>query len=203
MFKRKKKKTGVQTPEFRKPSAPPPPPTSGSNAQKPNPNYIPPPSVTKARPIVCAMKLGDLNNWVKTRAQIGDVAYCHDSILDHHYIYRYLGPDDNPVWAMMNPDFLEKYSKKENKGDNQMNITGICPYETPCGWCTKWDKKCDKKIGCGNDNKPQRGLRANVGIFLEDAMNSELDDIRSGKGLSRLDTNLDPNKPLPSGIRKE
>ena len=23
-----------------------------------------------------------------------------------------------------------------------------CPYETPCGWCTKWDKKCDKKIGC-------------------------------------------------------
>lgn len=28
-----------------------------------------------------------------------------------------------------------------------MNITGICPYETPCGWCTKWDKKCDKKIG--------------------------------------------------------
>ena len=27
-----------------------------------------------------------------------------------------------------------------------MNIIGICPYETPCGWCTKWDKKCDKKI---------------------------------------------------------
>jgi hypothetical protein len=22
-----------------------------------------------------------------------------------------------------------------------------CTYETPCGWCTKWDKKCDKKIG--------------------------------------------------------
>ena len=29
-----------------------------------------------------------------------------------------------------------------------MNITGICPYETPCGWCTKWDKKCDRKVGC-------------------------------------------------------
>ena len=25
-----------------------------------------------------------------------------------------------------------------------------CTYETPCGWCTKWDKKCDKKIGCDN-----------------------------------------------------
>lgn len=22
-----------------------------------------------------------------------------------------------------------------------------CTYITPCGWCTKWDKKCDKKIG--------------------------------------------------------
>ena len=21
-----------------------------------------------------------------------------------------------------------------------------CIYETPCGWCSKWDKKCDKKI---------------------------------------------------------
>ena len=25
-----------------------------------------------------------------------------------------------------------------------------CVYETPCGWCSKWDKKCDKKIlECG------------------------------------------------------
>lgn len=22
-----------------------------------------------------------------------------------------------------------------------------CVYETPCGWCSKWDKKCDCKIG--------------------------------------------------------
>lgn len=21
-----------------------------------------------------------------------------------------------------------------------------CTYETPCGWCTKWDKECDKKM---------------------------------------------------------
>lgn len=20
-----------------------------------------------------------------------------------------------------------------------------CVYETPCGWCTKWDKKCDEQ----------------------------------------------------------
>lgn len=91
MFKRKKKKTGCQTPEFRKPTPPPPipnfgwqptkssgttppsPPTSGSNAVKPNQNYI-------------------LPNNIKV-------------------------------------------------------ITDTCPLLTPCCWCTKWDKKCDKKIG--------------------------------------------------------
>ena len=43
-----------------------------------------------------------------------------------------------------------------------MNIIGICPYETPCGWCSKWDKKCDKKM-------PERGLRAKTKP-VDDAM---------------------------------
>lgn len=25
--------------------------------------------------------------------------------------------------------------------------TANCVYETPCGWCSKWDKKCNKRIG--------------------------------------------------------
>ena len=108
MFERKKKKTGVQTPELRNPPPPPPiprnpnlgyqpaytstqnpppPPTSGSNAVKPNQNYVPP-------------------------ASVGE----------------------------------------------------LCHYETPCGWCTKWDKKCDKKIGY-DDEKPQRGLRAEGNVY--------------------------------------
>jgi len=48
-----------------------------------------------------------------------------------------------------------------------MNITGICPYETPCGWCSKWDKKCDKKI-------PERGLRAK-GDFIDDWADMQVD----------------------------
>ncbi len=116
MFKRKNKKTGVQTPELRKPTSPPPPPTSGSNAVKPNPNYVPPASVKKS-----------------------------------------------------------------------------CTYETPCGWCTKWDKKCDKKIGCSDDNKPQRGLRAKSGILEDWAMPQSraqevIETIKAGKLPS-----LDPN----------
>lgn len=68
MFKRKKKKTGLQTPTYSRfsmtpeparPSKPnlnyvppasvkpPKPPTSGSNAVKPNSNYVPPASVAK------------------------------------------------------------------------------------------------------------------------------------------------------------
>lgn len=35
-----------------------------------------------------------------------------------------------------------------------------CTYETPCGWCTKWDKKCDNKM-------PERGLRAKANIIDE------------------------------------
>lgn len=27
-----------------------------------------------------------------------------------------------------------------------------CVYETPCGWCSKWNKKCDNKIGCQSSN---------------------------------------------------
>ena len=34
-------------------------------------------------------------------------------------------------------------------------LTMKCTYETPCGWCTKWDKKCDRKI-------PERGLRVKM-----------------------------------------
>lgn len=30
--------------------------------------------------------------------------------------------------------------------------TDRCVYETPCGWCSKWDKKCNRKI-------PGRGQR--------------------------------------------
>ena len=29
-----------------------------------------------------------------------------------------------------------------------------CVYETPCGWCSKWDKKCDEKTPeCGQIEK--------------------------------------------------
>lgn len=51
-----------------------------------------------------------------------------------------------------------------------MNITGICPYETPCGWCAKWDKKCDKKIG------PEQGQRVKINP-IDDAINEPIEKV--------------------------
>lgn len=42
-----------------------------------------------------------------------------------------------------------------------------CTYETPCGWCTKWDKKCDRRIGCGKD-KDLVKIKSGSGIDARD-----------------------------------
>lgn len=99
MFKRKKKKTGVQTPEFRKPTPPPPPPTSGSNAVKPSCNCGHQPTYTSTQ---------------------------------------------NPPDTFSS---LLKATSVQILPNDIGAVTYVCTYETPCGWCTKWDKKCDKKIG--------------------------------------------------------
>jgi hypothetical protein len=33
-----------------------------------------------------------------------------------------------------------------NVGSSVQHPKKPCTYETPCGWCTKWDKECDRKI---------------------------------------------------------
>ena len=47
-----------------------------------------------------------------------------------------------------------------------------CTYQTPCGWCYKFDKKCDKKIGsvqydtvdCNHKWEPTNSGGAYVGL---------------------------------------
>ena len=48
-----------------------------------------------------------------------------------------------------------------------------CIYETPCGWCSKWDKKCDKKI-------PERGQRAKCNP-VDDVMDYSLKEAFANK----------------------
>lgn len=47
-----------------------------------------------------------------------------------------------------------------------MTGTINCVYETPCGWCSKWDKKCDQKA-------PERGQRAKCNL-VDDAYTNEM-----------------------------
>ena len=47
-----------------------------------------------------------------------------------------------------------------------MMTTENCIYKTPCGWCSKWDKECDKKISY------PRGKRAELGVY-DDACNHD------------------------------
>ena len=41
-----------------------------------------------------------------------------------------------------------------------------CVYETPCGWCSKWDKKCDQKTPEQKQGKTLSVLLAKIGEHL-------------------------------------
>lgn len=62
-------------------------------------------------------------------------------------------------------------------GSNAVKPKKPCVYETLCGWCVKWDKKCDKRIGGGNDVGPRK------------RKNAELEYIKSGKGMPNTKEN--------------
>ena len=53
-----------------------------------------------------------------------------------------------------------------------------CRYITPCGWCWKWDKKCDKKIRYELPSIP----------MPESHARKIINEIKSGK-LPQLDMN--------------
>lgn len=108
MFKRKKKKTGCETPEFRSkvpmpPVRPPKPPTSGSNAVKPNPNYVPPASTPRYNPppmpsVKPAKKENKTMYGLKLYIPFEDLeAYIHDHIEEAHKDHTFI-----PVKAEIN-----------------------------------------------------------------------------------------------------
>ena len=61
-----------------------------------------------------------------------------------------------------------------------------CLYETPCGWCTKWDKKCDKKIPSLYEYYDPELIKATI-----DAVKAEL---AAYKKLSKESANEDKSK---------
>lgn len=46
-----------------------------------------------------------------------------------------------------------------------------CIYETPCGWCSKWDKECDKKIrkcakNCSHEWEPTNSFSNSGYVYI-------------------------------------
>ena len=68
-------------------------------------------------------------------------------------------PPPNPNPNYIPPAFNKPTPPPPPKTGSKVKAKkATCTYETPCGWCTKWDKKCDNKIGCGDENKLKRGI---------------------------------------------
>lgn len=110
-----KKKTGCETPELRKYTSPPPPPTSGSNAVKPNPNYVPPASAHRYNPppmppIKPAKKEEEITfNRVQLYCTIDDLnAYIHKALGDKHKndVYVPIGATINSQNLNLEIDFM-------------------------------------------------------------------------------------------------
>ena len=92
-----------------------------------------------------------------------------------------------------------KFDSFEYKQLNERETLIIYNYH--CEKCeAEWAQKAlIKNLGVEvkhQSNELSRGLRVKVGRL-------ELDDIRSGQGLKNLNTTIDSNKSLSSGIRKE
>jgi hypothetical protein len=51
------------------------------------------------------------------------------------------------------------HTQQNDLGGLIMVGTLNCIYETPCGWCSKWDKKCDNHVGTEDKF---RGQKSNI-----------------------------------------
>ena len=64
-----------------------------------------------------------------------------------------------------------------------------CIYETPCGWCSKWDKKCDRKIYCkDNDIIDDKSKEHWESALLNNVCKQESDHEWECYGISTLGT---------------
>ena len=67
-----------------------------------------------------------------------------------------------------------------------------CRYVTPCGWCWKWDKKCDNKIGCEPPSVPMPESHAQK--FINVIKSSKLPPIGASSDFGLQNLNEKENK---------
>lgn len=52
-----------------------------------------------------------------------------------------------------------------------------CIYETPCGWCSKWDKECDRKISWQGNRAKCNPIDDTIGDSTKEHIQSKLANI--------------------------
>ena len=76
--------------------------------------------------------------------------------------------------ASLRDDILKAVHDAGHSTPGRNPLSMDCNFMTPCGWCCKWEKPCDKRMGGGNDVEPRK------------KKDKTLEMIKEGKGLPPL-----------------
>ena len=93
-------------------------------------------------------------NDITMKHALDKIKECDDAMSTHSPKYRRPVPPPPPIGGYQ-PIKSTANPQPPNTGSNvrpnpnytpPASVKETCTYETPCGWCSKWDKKCDKQI---------------------------------------------------------
>lgn len=145
--------------------------------------------MTAKNTMVYSMNIEKLDEWVKSKPQIGDVAYLVDTYLDKRYLYFYKGPDDNPGLHIIDQEFAQylytkeiekaKELKMEKRCDNCKYFNGVTMSKITDYWCSheKYSgtriaahTSCPEHEPKGKKSTPFDGMK----FYLKDTNTGEL-----------------------------
>ena len=106
--------------------------------------------------MVYSMILEDLDMWVKSKPQIGDIAHLVNTYLDKSYLYFYKGPDDNPGLHIIDMEFAQDYYVKEI---NKLKVE-YATVNKRCENCKYFKSISVKDVAMGSwcDNEKHKGM---------------------------------------------
>ena len=65
--------------------------------------------------MIYRIKMEELKEWIKHKAQVGDIAFSKTHHDEREYMYAYKGPDPHPAWFMVQEDLVDNYLEEINK----------------------------------------------------------------------------------------
>jgi Zn finger protein HypA/HybF involved in hydrogenase expression len=76
---------------------------------------------------VISMRCEDLIDWVKNKAEPGDIAYWYKRDSDQHYYYIYVGPDHKPYWNLwFEGDIIDKLEEIDKLKIEELKMEKKC-----------------------------------------------------------------------------